>query len=89
MTDTPVAAMELNGDPDALSLRKVHMLFGESQQMLLNQFEPGPQYGLLYGAQNFRGSAVNTGIKRLVRDATPPRQPVQTAQRGPTRTAQK
>jgi uncharacterized protein YcbK (DUF882 family) len=89
MTDTPVAALELNGDPDALSLRKVHMLFGESQQMLLNQFEPGPQYGLLYGAQNFRGSAVNTGIKRLVRDATPPRQPVQTAQRGPTRTAQK
>jgi hypothetical protein len=89
MTDTPVAAMELNGDPEALSLRKVHMLFGESQQMLLHQFEPGPQYGLLYGAQNFRGSAVNTGIKRLVRDATPPRQPVQTAQRGPTRTAQK
>ncbi len=89
MTDTPVAAMELHGDPEALSLRKVHMLFGESQQMLLNQFEPGPQYGLLFGAQNFRGSAVNTGIKRLVRDETPPREPVLTVQRGPTRTAQK
>lgn len=89
MTDTPVASMDLNGKPDALNLRKVHVLFGESQQMLLNQFEPGPQYGLLYGAQNFRGSAVNSGIKRLVRDESPPRQPVQTAQRGPTRTAQK
>ncbi|MGF1620277.1 MAG: DUF882 domain-containing protein [Rhodomicrobiaceae bacterium] len=89
MTDTPVAAMELNGNPDALNLRKVHLLFGESQQMLLNEFEPGPQYGLLYGAQNFRGSAVNTGIKRLVRDESPPREPVQTAQRKTTRTAQK
>jgi uncharacterized protein YcbK (DUF882 family) len=86
MSDTPVAFMDLTGEGGTLSLPKVHLFFGESQQMLLTQFQPGLQYAQLFWAQRFRGTAVNTNIKRLVRQDLP--QPVQTVQR-PTRTAQK
>jgi uncharacterized protein YcbK (DUF882 family) len=85
MGDTPVASMDMTTDSGALGLPKVHMFFGESQQMLLSQFQPGLQYAQLVWAQRFRGTAVNTTLKRLVRDDLP--QPVQTARR--TRTAQK
>jgi uncharacterized protein YcbK (DUF882 family) len=81
MADTPVASMDMTTDSSTLSLPKVHMFFGESQQMLLSQFRPGLQYAQLFWAQRFRGTAVNTALKRLVRDELP--QPVR------TRTAQK
>jgi uncharacterized protein YcbK (DUF882 family) len=68
MTETPIVEMDLNGNPDALDLRKVHLLYGESQSMLISGFEPGLQYAKLYWAQTFRGTAVNTQLKRLVRD---------------------
>ncbi len=78
MSDTPIASMDLSGNADLLSLGKVHMFFGESQQMLVSQFKPGLQYAQLYWAQQFRGTAVNTEIKRIVRRNEPA--PVRTAQ---------
>ena len=79
MTDTPVAEMDFGGNPDALDLRKVHLLFGESQNMLVSGFEPGLQFVKLHWAQTFRGAAVNTSLKRLVRETGP--DPLQTAQK--------
>ncbi len=79
MSDTPIASMDMTSDSKSFSLPKVHMFFGESQQMLLTQFEPGLQYAELFWAQRFRGTAVNTTLKRLVREERP--EPVQTAQR--------
>lgn len=80
MVDTPVVEMDFGGNPDALDLRKVHLLFGESQNMLVSGFEPGLQFAKLYWAQTFRGAAVNGGLTRLVRDNTA-NEPVQTAQK--------
>ncbi len=85
MSDTPVASMDMTSPSSGVSLPKVHMLFSESREMFETQFEPGLQYAQLYWAQRFRGSAVNTALKRLARDDTP--RPVQTAQA--TRTARK
>jgi len=85
MADTSVAAMDLHGGAEPLSLKQVHLFFGESQHMLVTQFQPGLQYAQLFWAQRFRGPAVNTQIKRMVRNV-PPHQAVQTAQ-GPMRTA--
>ncbi len=84
MSGTPVASMDLSDD-SAVNLAQVHAFFGESRNMLLNQFKPGLQYAQLFWAQRFRGTAVNSGLERVARDET--QKPVQTAQR--TRTAQK
>jgi uncharacterized protein YcbK (DUF882 family) len=80
MSDTPVASMDLSDSSSNLSLPRVHMLFSESRQMLLVQFQPGLQYAQLFWAQRFRGTAVNTTLKRLVRDM-PEQAPIQTAQK--------
>jgi uncharacterized protein YcbK (DUF882 family) len=85
MTDTPVASMEMTGG-DALSLPKVHLMFAEAREMYHMQFQPGLQYAQLYWAQSFRGTAVNTGLKRLAREDEP--QPVQTADKS-VKTARK
>jgi uncharacterized protein YcbK (DUF882 family) len=79
MVDTRVAEMDFGGSPDALDLRKVHLLFGESQNMLVSGFEPGLPVAKLYWAQTFRGAAVNSELKRLVRQQAD--DPVQTAQK--------
>ena len=79
MAETPIAEMDLSPSAPGLDLRKVHMLFGESQQMLVNEFEPGLQFAKLYWAQSFRGAAINNSIRRLVRQDGA--EPVQTAQK--------
>lgn len=71
LTDTPVAEMDISSKDDIVSLPKVHSLFGESRQMLVNQFKPGMQYAKLAWSRQFRGTAVNTKLKRLVRDNIP------------------
>jgi len=68
MSDTPVASMDLSGDDDEFSLAKVHLLFSEPKEMLHIQFRPGVQFAELFWAQRFRGTAVNTALKRLERD---------------------
>jgi uncharacterized protein YcbK (DUF882 family) len=79
MADTPVASMDLSGDMDAFDLSKVHLHFAEAREMLDTQFQPGLQYAQMFWAQRFRGTAVNTALKRLVRQA-PGDEPVRTAQ---------
>ncbi|NJM34871.1 MAG: DUF882 domain-containing protein [Rhodomicrobium sp.] len=87
MADTPIASMDMTGD-DALSLAKVHMMFAEAREMYHIQFQPGLQYAQLYWAQSFRGTAVNTKLKRLAREDAP--EPVPTAQTAqPVKTARK
>ncbi len=85
MSDTPVASMDLTGDASQLNLGKVHVLFSESREMLHAQFQPGLQYAQMYWAQRFRGTAVNTALRRLARDDLA--EPVVTAQN--TKTAGK
>ncbi len=87
--DTPIANMDMTSDTGALALPRVHVLFGESRQMLVNQFEPGLQYAKLYWSQQFRGTAVNTRLKRLVRDIPPAENTPALASQNNTRTAQK
>jgi uncharacterized protein YcbK (DUF882 family) len=80
MSDTPVASMDLSADADQnqLSLAKVHMMFAEQKEMLDTRFRQGLQFAELFWAQRFRGTAVNTDLRRLERNDAD----------GPVRTAQ-
>jgi uncharacterized protein YcbK (DUF882 family) len=78
MSDTPVASMDLSAEQNQFSLAKVHMLFSEQKEMLDSRFRQGLQFAELFWAQRFRGSAVNTGLRRVERDDIA----------GPVRTAQ-
>ena len=79
MSDTPVAGMDMMSGSSELELAKVHVLFTEPREMLDTQFQPGLQYAQMFWAQRFRGTAINTAVKRLDRhDAADG--PVQTAQ---------
>jgi uncharacterized protein YcbK (DUF882 family) len=91
LTDAPVAEMNMTTDGGVITLPNVHILFDESEQMLVSQFEPGLQYAKLYWAQQFRGTAVNTRLKRLVRNTQPSESAPVVAAAEPkrTRTAQK
>lgn len=71
MSDTPAASMDMSSGAESLSLPKVNMFFGESREMLHTEFQPGLQFVQLFWAQRFRGTAVNTELKRLVRDIPP------------------
>ncbi len=81
MSDTPVAEMDLSDTDSDFSLSKVHMLFAERREMLDTRFRQGLQFAELFWAQRFRGSAVNTDLRRVERDdqATPVRTAQQTA----------
>lgn len=68
LTDAPVAEIDMAGKDEIVGLPNAHVLFGETRQMLVNEFEPGLQYAKLYWSRQFRGTAVNTQLKRLVRD---------------------
>lgn len=78
MSDTPIASMDLSVETAELTLAKVHVMFAESREMLHVQFQPGLQYAQMYWAQRFRGSAINTSVKRLARKVG--EEPVKTAQ---------
>jgi hypothetical protein len=54
-------------------------MFAEPREMLNTQFQPGLQYAQMFWAQRFRGSAVNTALKRFDRN-DPAGGPIQTAQ---------
>lgn len=69
MADTPVAQMDMTGPTDELTPAKVMYLIGETREMLHQQFQPGLQVAELYWARRFRGSAVNTALRRVDRDA--------------------
>ena len=62
-----------------LELAKVHVMFAEPREMLNTQFQPGLQFAQMFWAQRFRGTAINTAVKRLDRDETADG-PIQTAQ---------
>ncbi len=79
MSDIPIASMDLTDAEPDFSLAKVHMLFGEPKEMLDTRFRPGLQYAEMFWAQRFRGTAVNTTLRRLARDETASA-PVRTAQ---------
>jgi uncharacterized protein YcbK (DUF882 family) len=79
MSDIPIASMDLTDAEPDFSLAKVHMLFGEPKEMLDTRFRPGLQYAEMFWAQRFRGTAINTTLRRLARDDTAPT-PVRTAQ---------
>ncbi len=83
MSDTPVASMDMTAGGAELELSKVHMMFAEPREMLNTQFEPGLQYAQMFWAQRFRGTAVNTAVKRLDRDSPGGEERVQTAQNIP------
>jgi uncharacterized protein YcbK (DUF882 family) len=68
MSDTPVASMDLTDTTPDFSLAKVHMMFAEPKEMLDTQFRPGLQFAELFWAQRFRGSAINTALRRVDRD---------------------
>lgn len=95
LTDTPVAEIDMTGKQQIVGLADANTLFGEARHMLVNEFEPGLQYAKLYWARDFRGTAVNTNLKRLVRDVPPEAEPVladapaSSDEKAPTRTAQK
>lgn len=67
LTETPVASMDMTSG-DALGLANVHVMFGEMREMYHFRFQPGLQYAQLYWAQRFRGTAVNTSLKRVARE---------------------
>jgi uncharacterized protein YcbK (DUF882 family) len=81
MSDTPVAEMDLTDSDSDFNLAKVHVLFSERKEMLDTRFRQGLQFAELFWAQRFRGTAINTGLRRLERDdtATPVRTAQQTA----------
>jgi uncharacterized protein YcbK (DUF882 family) len=81
MSDTPVAEMDLTDGNTDFSLAKVHVLFSERKEMLDTRFRQGLQFAELFWAQRFRGTAINTGLRRVERDdtATPVRTAQQTA----------
>jgi uncharacterized protein YcbK (DUF882 family) len=80
MSDTPVASMDLT-DPDSdFTLAKVHLHFAEPKEMLETRFKPGLQFAELFWAQRFRGTAVNTALRRVDRDGPGGSDPVRTAQ---------
>ncbi|MBX2804521.1 MAG: DUF882 domain-containing protein [Hyphomicrobiales bacterium] len=95
LTDTPAAEIDMVGTGEIIGLPNAHTLFGEARQMLVNEFEPGLQYAKLYWSRQFRGTAVNTQLKRLVRDIPEEPAPVIAStpasedEEKPTRTAQK
>ncbi len=68
MSDTPVASMDLTDTTPDFTLAKVHMMFAEPKEMLDTRFRPGLQFAELFWAQRFRGSAVNTALRRVERD---------------------
>ena len=80
MSDTPVAEMDLTDSSSDFSLAKVHIMFGERREMLDTRFSQGLQFAELFWAQRFRGSAINTELRRVDRDdaATPVRTAQQT-----------
>lgn len=78
MSDTPVAEMDLTDGNADFSLAKVHVLFTERKEMLDTRFRQGLQLAELFWAQRFRGTAINTDLRRVERDDTA----------GPVRTAQ-
>jgi uncharacterized protein YcbK (DUF882 family) len=83
MSDTPVASMDLTDSSPDFTLAKVHMMFAEPKEMLDTRFRPGLQFAELFWAQRFRGTAVNTALRRVDRDvatASAPSGPVRTAQ---------
>lgn len=79
MSDTPIASMDMTVGAGELELAKVHTMFTEPREMLNVQFQPGLQFAQMFWAQRFRGTAVNTAVKRLDRD-NPGEERVQTAQ---------
>lgn len=95
LTDTPVAEIDMTSTQEIVGLADSNALFGEARHMLVNEFEPGLQYAKLYWARDFRGTAVNTNLKRLVRDIPSEPGPVLAGaaasedEKAPTRTAQK
>jgi uncharacterized protein YcbK (DUF882 family) len=95
LADAPVAEMDMAGTDAIVGLPNAHVLFGEARQMLVNEFEPGLQYAKLYWSRQFRGTAVNTRLKRLVRDIPEGPAPALASapaaeeKKAPTRTAQK
>jgi uncharacterized protein YcbK (DUF882 family) len=82
MSETPVANMDLTPGAAELELAKVHMMFSEQREMLNTEFQPGLQYAQMFWAQRFRGTAINTAVKRLDRDGD--EEPIRTAQNTPT-----
>lgn len=68
MSDTPIASMDMTAGGGELELAKVHVMFSEPREMLNTQFQPGLQYAQMFWAQRFRGTAINTAVKRLDRD---------------------
>lgn len=95
LTDRPAAEIDMAGTEEIVGLPNAHMLFSEARHMLVNEFEPGLQYAKLYWSRQFRGTAVNTQLKRLVRDLPPEDGPTLAGasepegEKAPTRTAQK
>jgi uncharacterized protein YcbK (DUF882 family) len=85
MSDTPVASMDLSDSTPDFSLAKVHVMFTEPKEMLDTRFRPGLQFAELFWAQRFRGSAINTALRRVDRDTATASAPAAT---GPVRTAQ-
>lgn len=69
MSDTPVASMDMTGGAVDLALPKVHLLLGETRWMLQEEFRPGLQVAEFHWARQFRGTAVNTRLRRLARRA--------------------
>ncbi len=58
IAEASVAAMDFGADtPDIL--KKVHLFFADARAELPLEFEPGLQYGELYWASRFSGSAVS------------------------------
>jgi uncharacterized protein YcbK (DUF882 family) len=84
MSDTPVASMDLSDSSPDFSLAKVHVMFAEPKEMLDTRFRPGLQFAELFWAQRFRGTAVNTALRRVDREvataSASPATPVRTAQ---------
>lgn len=95
LTDAPVAEIDMAGTDAIVGLPNAHVLFGEARQMLVHEFEPGLQYAKLYWSRQFRGTAVNTRLKRLVREIPEGPAPALASapaaeeKKAPTRTAQK
>ncbi len=69
MSDTPIASMDLSDTQGQtqFTLAKVHTLFGEQREMLDTRFQQGLQFAELFWAQRFRGTAVNTALRRVAR----------------------
>jgi hypothetical protein len=72
IADRGVASMDFGKDaPDIL--KKVHMFFGEANETLPLEFEPGLQYGGLYWASRFSGRAVSRVLTKARVDKQPGR----------------